>query len=518
MQQDIPSVPPQTTETFNEIDLVGATAGTITLTDRVVGDPLAQPRFSLTAGGTMSWGPGGGAIDVSIQRTGAGLLQLGGPGHVWDNTNSILKLSGSTTQGAIQLLSQGNPFSVHVASATFNGQRDDVLFYAYNLTPGTTNTRVNTSEPLWKIGLENHDFSDGVNHHVELNLDYLSVDGLTTRRPLAINVDRTTHVPVLTFLGTPISFANSAGAVQCNFDFSATQPKLTTSTSVNALYIDGLLGINGPIVATGYSLNINGQSTGGGGFTSQYATAGTQHICQIYHTNNSNGSSHSNLEIRTGGGSGGDPYATFVVNGVTAWYLGCDNSDSDSFVLSATGIGTSNLLKATTAGAFTLGGSATLGLLNDSATLSMGASSDVVLARDTAAVFAIKNSTTAQTLRIYGTTAGPKYVYLSHDGSEGLLVSQSGPLYFGAANNTDWLINASHHFMPNANGTLDLGGTSNKMRNVFVGGGLMIFTKAGAVSDADFTNPADGMIGYDTTGLQLYIRVGGTWKKSAAFT
>jgi len=45
-----------------------------------------------------------------------------------------------------------------------------------------------------------------------------------------------------------------------------------------------------------------------------------------------------------------------------------------------------------------------------------------------------------------------------------------------------------------------------------------IFTKAGAISDADFTNPVDGCEGYDTTNNKHYVRNGGVWKSSAAYT
>lgn len=47
--------------------------------------------------------------------------------------------------------------------------------------------------------------------------------------------------------------------------------------------------------------------------------------------------------------------------------------------------------------------------------------------------------------------------------------------------------------------------------------GAMVL-KAGAVSDTDFTNPVDGCHGFDTTNFKHYVRVGGAWKSSAAYT
>lgn len=47
--------------------------------------------------------------------------------------------------------------------------------------------------------------------------------------------------------------------------------------------------------------------------------------------------------------------------------------------------------------------------------------------------------------------------------------------------------------------------------------GAMVL-KAGAVSDADFTNPVNGCHGFDETNFKHYVRVGGVWKSSAAYT
>lgn len=47
--------------------------------------------------------------------------------------------------------------------------------------------------------------------------------------------------------------------------------------------------------------------------------------------------------------------------------------------------------------------------------------------------------------------------------------------------------------------------------------GAMVL-KAGAISDTDFTNPVNGCHGYDTTNNKHYVRNGGVWKSSAAYT
>lgn len=75
--------------------------------------------------------------------------------------------------------------------------------------------------------------------------------------------------------------------------------------------------------------------------------------------------------------------------------------------------------------------------LNSGATLQWGSSGlstpDTMLVRDAAAVLALKNSTTAQGFRVYGTTTGPKYVSLSHDGTNAILDAQSGSMKISAS-------------------------------------------------------------------------------------
>lgn len=54
--------------------------------------------------------------------------------------------------------------------------------------------------------------------------------------------------------------------------------------------------------------------------------------------------------------------------------------------------------------------------------------SDTILTRDAANVLAMKNSTTAQEFRVYGTTTGSKYLSLTHNGTDAILSSSSGRL------------------------------------------------------------------------------------------
>lgn len=57
------------------------------------------------------------------------------------------------------------------------------------------------------------------------------------------------------------------------------------------------------------------------------------------------------------------------------------------------------------------------------------AGDDVRLYRDDAGILALKNSTNAQTLRIYGNTTGSKYLQLTHDGTNAKITASSGDVH-----------------------------------------------------------------------------------------
>lgn len=57
---------------------------------------------------------------------------------------------------------------------------------------------------------------------------------------------------------------------------------------------------------------------------------------------------------------------------------------------------------------------------------------DLLLWRDAANTFAQRNGTNAQEFRVYGTTTGSKYGFLSHDGTNPILGSSSGALKINA--------------------------------------------------------------------------------------
>lgn len=85
----------------------------------------------------------------------------------------------------------------------------------------------------------------------------------------------------------------------------------------------------------------------------------------VTNSNNASATARAIVSIKSGGASGGDALAQFIVTSSTTWSMGADNSDTDAFVISENAsLGTSNRFKIATggivsvAGRFNLGGSA----------------------------------------------------------------------------------------------------------------------------------------------------------------
>jgi hypothetical protein len=90
---------------------------------------------------------------------------------------------------------------------------------------------------------------------------------------------------------------------------------------IGTFYGDGGLIIE----PTGHYAGVEFSHTADGGFYS--------------YNGGTNGNSHAWLYASVNGASSGDPFVGFDINGVTAWAIGADNSDSDSFKISKTNLG-----------------------------------------------------------------------------------------------------------------------------------------------------------------------------------
>ena len=108
-------------------------------------------------------------------------------------------------------------------------------------------------------------------------------------------------------------------------------------------------------------------------------------------------------------------------------------------------------------------------------TVDVGGVGDALLVRDAAATLAQKNGTTAQEFRVYGTTTGPRFLQLKHDGSAALVRSSGADdLRLGVAGNSFWYLEGSSgHLKAITDNTNDIGAVaSGRPKNLYVAGNL----------------------------------------------
>jgi hypothetical protein len=81
----------------------------------------------------------------------------------------------------------------------------------------------------------------------------------------------------------------------------------------------------------------------------------------VYNSNSSSTSAHSILALRTNLGTGGNPFVSWDINGVTGYSMGIDNGDADKLKIAATwsNVASSTILTFTTSGAATFASSVT---------------------------------------------------------------------------------------------------------------------------------------------------------------
>lgn len=122
-------------------------------------------------------------------------------------------------------------------------------------------------------------------------------------------------------------------------------------------------------------------------------------------------------------------------------------------------------------------------------------SADVVLVRDAAEVLALKNSTNAQTFRVYGTTTGAKYTVISHSGTDGALDVSSGKLTLGG---TATSLSVASDVLPATDNARSLG--SNALR----------FLQASAINYFVYAAASDSVAQMQLSGTALLFGAGGS--------
>lgn len=132
------------------MDLRPSSAGSVVIQSRQAGD--SQPRFQLTGGGDLRWGPGNAATDVTLSRTGTRNLTLTGtetivPGNSNDRA-LLLKGAPSQTQFLLEVQDStaASKFSITAAGVvTALTVNASTALTAPTLSPGTNTTGVATT-------------------------------------------------------------------------------------------------------------------------------------------------------------------------------------------------------------------------------------------------------------------------------------------------------------------------------------------------------------------------------------
>lgn len=185
-----------------------------------------------------------------------------------------------------------------------------------------------------------------------------------------------------------------------------------------------------------------------------------------------NGDAKFNTVALSGGGTAGlildnnEFLSGLTTTSIVKRLIGLNSSNVVSIDADAAGavfagtVGITGVLTATggIASGFTIGATTV-------ALVTFGASS--VFGLDGAAdILAVKNGTTAQEIRVYGTTTGPKYASLKHNGTDGVLLSQDGFLKIGGNNSATWEI-TSGEFRPVSDNTEPVGAAARRATNIF---------------------------------------------------
>lgn len=97
--------------------------------------------------------------------------------------------------------------------------------------------------------------------------------------------------------------------------------------------------------------------------------------------------------------------------------------------------------------------------------------SDTGVLRNGVGILEQKSGTTAQAFRVYGTTTGSKYTFISNDGSSGYLNTNGAgsSLYLGSSGVSILQIASTGHLLFFADNANDVGGSANRARNIYWG-------------------------------------------------
>lgn len=151
---------------------------------------------------------------------------------------------------------------------------------------------------------------------------------------------------------------------------------------------------------------------------------------------------------------------------------------------------------------FTVQGTTSVQMTNSqlslaSATL-LGWNGDTYIVRDAANIPAIKNGTTAQELRVYGTTTGPKYASFKHNGTD-IVISSAG------GDNLKIALDSGQWFGPTVDNGIDLATASSRFRSGFFGTSISMGTTPAATGLIRVPNNSDFLYAKNGAGTDVIL-------------
>lgn len=295
---------------------------------------------------------------LRLQTNGDNLLLIGGSGatilNVFDcflniTNNTGISYTTSNASSAINFYDcQSDITTTGIAQYTVTSS--GVVFFTNCImkNTGSSTTASNTSDATVTLRYSSSNFPISTSGTGNINIDRstLFMPGNTTAIAHA-GTSSGIVVGARIVSGTATAITIGAGATL----------QLTNSTihSSNTNTISGAGTLNyGNLAFSSSSSNISTTVQSvlntGNSVTVGSSSTGTTNTLTV--TNSSNTASSNALEnITVGGTSSGDPFTTYTVAGTTNWSQGIDNSDADSYVISASNaLGTTNVIHATTAG------------------------------------------------------------------------------------------------------------------------------------------------------------------------
>lgn len=516
------------------ITLVGAGAGTVVIQTKVSGD--AQYRHNVKADGTLEWGSGSAAADVTLGRTSAGVLEQKSTGTaqayyvygVYTDAANYERLAIETVPGLRSTIFQQKAGSGAVCDFRFG------VSGLANVTIVTNNSSrwdVNSSGHM--MGATDNTYDIGGSGATRPRSIYwgtqaLGVSGSAATPSIAGASFASTGLlwragPTLAIsLSGTEEFAFVAGTASVlasthYFGWSSTTSStgsadvrlrragagiLSQSNTTNAQgfrvynttdsdttpvnYERGVISWEGNVLVIGAQkggagatrfVNLQG---GDGTAKLQFHTDGN-----IRHSAHFLGGTDNTYDIGATGAT--RPRDIFVGSRI---YNGDGSSALPSYSFGA-GTDLGFLRGSSTTVWFAGGGSARISFgttslrlvaahsLSWSSDTNPDTAADTILTRDGAGIVALKNGANACRYRAYGNAT--IYTELRHDGTNGQLGSTSGRFQYYANGTNVYFLETTGHFLWNTDNSMDLGATgANRPRSVYVGTSISVGTSPSA--------------------------------------